>query len=352
MAIQGLDSSELDDSPGLPRANNRVFIVAALVLVFVLGTLFFACEDRASKSQARALKYQAPAETAWYTGRGSLAQPTATQTPAAVKVEDLVVSSQPTPEPKLGLKVLRFFTPKFLSDAPELRAEVEEGSRNGQGENSRAQSGPTLVSSRPEFYLREDIHKPISKYEIKAGSIIPAILDSGINSDLPGVITAHVSRDVYDSATGRHVLIPAGTKLFGRYDSNVNYAQERLVVVWDRLIFSDGKSLSLEEMLGSDAQGASGFSDQVDNHYGRLYGSAILLSFITAGIQLSQPDDDNFFDNSDSVGETLGGALGTNLGNLSTELVRKNLNIKPTIRIRPGYRFSIIVSKDMVMKRV
>ena len=129
----------------------------------------------------------------------------------------------------------------------------------------------------------------LSKYEIKAGWDIPATLESGVNTDLPGEVKAVVRENVYDTATGQYLLIPQGSRLIGQYDNRVSYGQSRAIVIWSRLIFPDGSSVDLDGMLGHDASGAGGFHDQVDNHYLRLVSTALLLSAFTAGIEMSQP---------------------------------------------------------------
>ena len=198
-----------------------------------------------------------------------------------------------------------------------------------------------------EEYLPEVLNEPLSQFELKAGSVIPAVLVTEINSDLPGDILAQVRENVFDSATGGHLLIPQGAKLIGSYDSQVAFGQSRVLVVWSRLIYPDGRSITLRGMPGVDGAGATGFSDQVDNHYGRIFGGALLLSAISAGAQLSQPQS-GAFDN-DSPGQVAAGALGQQLGQVSGELIRKNVDVQPTLRVRAGYRLSVMVNRDIII---
>src|SRR5690606_38200477 len=121
--------------------------------------------------------------------------------------------------------------------------------------------------------------------ELKRGSVIPASLITGINSDLPGRIIAQVSQNVFDSATGHNLLIPQGAKLFGRYDSNISFGQRRVLVVWTDIVFPDGSTLQIAGMAGADAAGFSGFTDKVNNHYVRTFGSAVLVALIGAGTE-------------------------------------------------------------------
>jgi len=192
-----------------------------------------------------------------------------------------------------------------------------------------------LLSSKPQ--------SPQSAFEIKTGTVIPAVMITGINSDLPGQITAQVSQHVYDTASGNHLLIPQGSKLIGMYDSRVSYGQQRVLIAWHRIVFPDASTLTLDSMPGIDAAGYAGFTDYVNNHYLRLFGSAFMLSIISAGYQLSQPDS-----NSDEAQGIIGGALGLQLAQVGSELVKRNLNIQPTLEIRPGYIFNVMVNKDIV----
>jgi len=195
-------------------------------------------------------------------------------------------------------------------------------------------------------YLAAQRQAPRSAFEMKTGTVIPAVMISGINSDLPGEVSAVVADNVYDTASGRHLLIPAWTKVFGKYDSEVAYGQKRALVVWTRLIFPDGSTLELGGMQGMDVAGYSGFRDKVDNHYGRLIGFSALSSVMSAGMQLSQPREDNT-NGQPSNRQIVAGEAGRELSQLGVELTRRNLNVQPTIRIRNGYRFTILVNRDV-----
>ena len=138
-------------------------------------------------------------------------------------------------------------------------------------------------------YLRTGRAAPISPFEVKAGTVIPGVMISGVNSDLPGQLVAQVSENVYDTATGRYLLIPQGAKLVGTYDNSVTFGQRRILVAWRRIIYPDASSLDLGAMPGADESGYAGFKDKVDNHLLRLFGQAILLSIFSAGIQLGSP---------------------------------------------------------------
>ncbi len=195
-------------------------------------------------------------------------------------------------------------------------------------------------------YLFERVKEPVSPFELKAGTIIPSALITGINSELPGQILGQVRENVYDTVSGEYLLLPQGTRLIGVYRSEVSRGQTRVLVAWKRLIFPNGHSLKIRGMPGTDEEGYSGFSDQVNNHYLRLFGSAIMLSVISGGAQLSQPESGHH--DGVSAQETLAAALGQNLSQVSTELIRREMNVPPTLEVRPGYLFNVMVTQDIV----
>ncbi len=202
------------------------------------------------------------------------------------------------------------------------------------------------------WHLNSRLESPNSRFELRAGSVIPGVMVSGISSELPGQIIGQVSQNVYDTATGKYLLIPQGTKVIGLYSSDVSFGQDSVLVAWQRLVFPDGKALDIGSMPGADNAGYAGFRDQVDHHYARIYGSALLMSGIVAGITYSQNTNQTnpYGYNQPTAGSVLSQALGQQLGEVTSQMVSKNLNISPTINIRPGYRFNIIVIKDLTFK--
>lgn len=197
-------------------------------------------------------------------------------------------------------------------------------------------------------YLSSALANPINAYELQAGAVIPAILITGINSDLPGQIIGQVKTNIYDSIAGKYLLIPQGAKVTGVYDSRIVYGQERVMIAWHRIIFPNGQSINLQQMPGSDSSGYSGFHDEVNNHYAKIFGSVLLMSVLGAGAQLSQPPNNNNSFAAPSVGQTIAQSVGTNIANTATVVTEKNLGVKPTLEIRPGYEFNISVTKDIV----
>lgn len=203
--------------------------------------------------------------------------------------------------------------------------------------------------------LENPVVAPTTRYLIQQGTLIPAVLETAINSDLPGQTRALVARDIYDSASGRHLLIPQGSRLIGEYASRLVAGQERLLVAWNRILFPDGRSLSLEGMPGADLVGASGLRDRVNYHFFKVFGHALLLSAISAGYQIATDDD-----GSTGAGGILGAqslspseitslAVAQEFHRAASELLRRNSNIPPTLTIRHGYGFTVQVTADMAL---
>ena len=214
-------------------------------------------------------------------------------------------------------------------------------------------------SEGDRWMLDQKVQTPCSPFELRAGGVIPGVMISGVNSDLPGQIMGQVSQNVYDTATGKHLLIPQGTRLIGSYSSDVGYGQSAVLIAWQRLVFPDGKALDISTMPGADSAGYAGFRDQVNNHYFRIFASAFLLSGVTAGISYSQDRNNkgsgggsnNNNNQSSTVSGELSQALGQQLGQVTSQMIAKNMNIAPTLEIRPGYRFNIIVVKDLMFSQ-
>lgn len=190
-------------------------------------------------------------------------------------------------------------------------------------------------------------------YEVKTGAVIPALMIAGINSDLPGQIIAQVAQNVYDTADGKYLLIPQGSRLYGVYDSRIIYGQSRVLVAWNRIIFPDGSSITLDSMPGADSAGNSGFSDEVNNHYWRIFGSALLMSLISGGASyavdtVTPQNNGTSTSTTPTMQQEMATGLATQLGQTTSQMLAKNMNIKPTLEIRPGYRFNVIVTKDLV----
>jgi type IV secretion system protein TrbI len=221
-----------------------------------------------------------------------------------------------------------------------------------QLQNMQDQKAAFLAAARKkaiEDYLATTRVAPVNQFVIRAGWDIPAILEQGINSDLPGEIRALVRENVYDTASGQHLLIPQGSRLVGRYSSQVAYGQNGLQVVWDRVIFPDASAIDLSGMNGQDATGRSGFRYGVDNHYVRIFGFGLLTSVFAAAAQLSQSHSGSVLAYP-SNGEIAASAVGQQMATLGAETTRRNLNIQSTIRIPMGYRFNVRVNRDLAFE--
>jgi type IV secretion system protein VirB10 len=186
-----------------------------------------------------------------------------------------------------------------------------------------------------------------SPYTLRAGTVIPGVLITGINSELPGEIVAQVSRNVYDSRFQRVALIPKGSRLIGTYDNQVAAGQGRLLVAWIRLLLPDGRSTRLPGLPLTDSQGQSGAEGSVDNHWRRVFGNALMLSAIGAGVQLSQPAQASVL-SAPSPGQVAAGAVGQELSGVALEILRRGMNVSPTISIPPGQPFNVLLTGDLV----
>ncbi|NYS17089.1 conjugal transfer protein TrbI [Achromobacter xylosoxidans] len=224
------------------------------------------------------------------------------------------------------------------------------GFGEGRGDPNKQAEKRAFLSQRPDAtnYLSHTRAPAVSpQQEVKAGTIIPGVLISGVNSDLPGQIIAQVRENVYDSATGQNLLIPAGSRLIGTYDNGVTTGQSRVLVAWTRIIYPDSSSVNLDLMPGADMGGYAGFNDKVNNHYGRIFMHGLLMSMFSAGIQLSMPQK-NTGDGYDAQ-QIMAAELGRQMGQLGMEMARRNMDIQPTLEIRPGYQFNVMVTKDIIL---
>jgi len=188
---------------------------------------------------------------------------------------------------------------------------------------------------------------PASTYVVQAGNIIPASLITGIRSDLPGQITAQVTENVFDSPTGRFLLVPQGTRLIGIYDSQVAFGQSRVLLVWTRLIMPNGRSIMLERQPGADTAGYAGLEDEVDNHWGALFKAALLSTLLGVGSELGTTTGTG--SNSDVITALRRGSSDS-LNQTGQKVVQRNLDIQPTLTIRPGFPVRVIVNRDLVLE--
>jgi type IV secretory pathway VirB10-like protein len=198
-------------------------------------------------------------------------------------------------------------------------------------------------------YLPGGREAPLSPYDIKAGTVIPATMITGINSDLPGQIIGQVAENIHDTATGRFILIPQGSKRIGDYDNAVTTGQERVLIAWTRIILPDASSIDLGKMPGADQSGLAGLHDKVNTHFWKMASSALMLSVLSAGVQISQGGQSPG-NNGLNAQQSIAAGLGQQFGELGQTLAERNSRIQPTLEIRPGLAFTVMVTRDMALR--
>lgn len=198
-----------------------------------------------------------------------------------------------------------------------------------------------------EPYLSKPLLNPISKYELKAGSVIPGALLTSINTDLPGEVIGQVTENVFDSTTGDYLLIPQGSKLLGKYQSLVANGQNRALVVWQRLIYPNGNSIVLDGMPGTDEAGTAGLQDKVDYHLDKLAeATALTTALAYAGNLARNPNSSTGNNGQDVVGDT----VAQQANRIGEKVIDKELDVQPTITIRQGWPLRVLVNKDMILQ--
>ena len=199
---------------------------------------------------------------------------------------------------------------------------------------------------RNDDYLQTTLQRARSPYEVKAGSIIPGVLITGINSDLPGPVVAQVRENVYDTVTGNYLLIPQGAKLLASYDSMVAWGQERVLLCWHRLILPNGDSINLECMPAADLTGAAGLTDEVNEHWWRLISGAAIASLLSAATTAAAGSTQGY---NPTIPQMWARGAATEIGQVGENITQRNMNIQPTITIRPGFSINVMVTKDMII---
>ncbi len=211
--------------------------------------------------------------------------------------------------------------------------------------DANLQSRKTAFASEPgtsPVYNPDRVQDPLSPYQLMAGSLIPASLITGINSDLPGTVIAQVTENVFDTVRGEYLLIPQGSRLIGRYQSEVSFGQDRALVVWDRILMPDGSSITISEP-GSDASGYAGLKDRTDHHWDKVFAAAGLATLLGIGAELG-PGDDGDIERAIRRGAT------DTINEAGQRAVDRSLSVQPSITIRPGWPVRVIVTKDLVLR--
>lgn len=212
--------------------------------------------------------------------------------------------------------------------------------------SANASSGSELLDAAPDRRTAspDRLSPPVSPYALQAGSVIPAALVTGIRSDLPGEVIGQVTQDVFDSVSGRHLLVPAGSRLIGRYDSQVSFGQTRVLLAWTRLLLPNGRSIVLESLPGADPSGFAGLQDGVDHHWRTLATAAALSSLLSVGTELESSGSQT------DLAAALRRAGVDTANQVGQQVVGKALTIAPTLTIRPGMSVTVILTRDLVLE--
>jgi len=214
-------------------------------------------------------------------------------------------------------------------------------------QNRQDQKEAFLKSGSTETRNSSDLKPPASSYQVMAGTVIAGALVTGIKSDLPGDVIATVTEPVYDSATGRFLLIPQGSRILGKYNSQVSYGQSRVQVVWNRIILPDTSSLTLDNLVGTDPAGYAGLEDDVDYHWGRIVAGAALTTLLGIGAELAAPENRQDGNRIVIAGRD---SAQDSINQVGQEMTRRNINVQPTLTARPGLPVRLVVARDLALR--
>ena len=229
----------------------------------------------------------------------------------------------------------------MAAQAPQITADPT------MAQNRQNQKEAFLIAGSTETRNAGSLTLPISPYQVMAGTVIAGALVTGIESDLPGDVIATVTEPVYDTATGRILLIPQGSRIQGKYNSQLSYGQSRVQVVWNRVILPDTSSLTLDNLVGTDTAGHAGLEDGVDWHWDRIFAGAALTTLLGIGAELAAPEN-----RQDGNRVVIAGrdGLQDSVNQVGQEMTRRNMNIQPTLSARPGLPVRLIVSRDLALR--
>ena len=214
-------------------------------------------------------------------------------------------------------------------------------------QNRQDQKEAFLKGGSTETRNSGNLQMPSSPYQVMAGTVIAGALVTGIKSDLPGDVIGTVTEPVYDTATGKFLLIPQGSRILGKYNSQVSYGQSRVQVVWNRIILPDTSSLKLDNLAGTDPAGYAGLEDGVDWHWDRAFAGAALTTLLGVGAELVAPENRQ---NGNRIVIAGRDSAQDSINQVGQEMTRRNLNIQPTLTQRPGLPVRIIVNRDLVLR--
>ena len=360
---------------GGPRLNGRLAAatVGIMMVLVVLLTLAVQSSGPRQSAQSGEASRDGDNSTADKTAVQDLIAHASEPTPAplyqapAMAPSSMVIPREQTAAPAAPRQPSRYAEwarDKYMKalEAPQMVAAFHDSTleipsrlrSDGRSDNSLnpAQSSPPAAEG-----AAVRLHPPASPYTVMAGGVIPAVLVSGINSDLPGPILAQVSQNVYDTASGHALLIPQGSRLIGSYHSSASYGQSRVQISWDRLIFPNTSSMDIPSMPGTDQAGYAGFRDEVNNHYTRTFGTAALMSLISAGQAVGQMaafgggtyGPLGYYQQNQwaMAGQTAGSSASSQFGSVGQRAIEQGMSTGPTLEIRPGYEFNVMVTEDL-----
>lgn len=359
-------------SQAIAKVRSGIYYLLGLLAVCIGAAVLYAFHASHPASYVQKLAVPATtADTSWY--HRDLQPPSPPPpTPVAAPQPQVTLPTQtqsppppprpPKPEdPNIGRRreaYLRALTSPLVADGwqqmhnSSSRAETSPLSQTLEIPPVTARTAaPIAINNQASISQAAIVTPPQSPYEIKATSMIPTMLLTGIDSDAPGDIVAQVTANVYDSVTHRHLLIPQGTRVQGRVDMQSAFTDRRVQEVWSRLLFPNGTSVQLDGMPGHDQAGYPGMQDIVDNHFPETFGRALLLSAITAGLDIAQVGTSvrrRGFGYGYDTSDIATGAVARELGSVASESIRQGIRRPPTKQIRPGYRFHIMVTRDLV----
>ena len=360
-------------SPRVTRLSRKVLAgAAAIALVGIGGSLIYALQTRDPGKNGDELYSTDNRATADglaglprdYTGPvlgpalpGDLGRPiVSAQNQGQPVVPPAMATPQVDPEEQRRLAELEAArTSQVFFQAGPVSTSASAGmtSPGLAGVGTGAQPGSQTAQDRQLAFLNAPIDRrtiaadrimaPASPYVLQAGAVISAALITGIRSDLPGQITAQVTENIYDSPTGRILVVPQGTRIIGEYSNDVGFGQRRILLVWSRLIFPNGRSIVLERQPGADMQGYAGIEDGVDYHWWDLAKAAGLSTLLSVGAELAVDDQDPLLRAIRNGGQDT-------LNDAGQQIVRRQLNVPPTLTIRPGFPVRVIVTRDLVLE--
>ena len=344
---------------------NRLLGITVIAIAMIGGTVLALGLERSGTGQLAASGKAIDDPNSEARNRGEVedlaAHGMTPHTPSSMVAEQAMPTAQPPVQralPKAPSRYAQWAQDKYMKalEAPQMVAAFHGGGTLEIG-GAQGRPGETAIAAN-QAGAGITIHPAASPYTVMAGSIIPAVLISGIDSDLPGPILAQVSQNVLDSASGKYVLVPQGSRLIGSSQNAASYGQERVSIAWQRLIFPNTSSMDLPQMPGADQSGFAGLSDQVDHHYLATFGTAALMSLISAGQMVGQlsafgPGSYSAYSYAPPnqwalAGETAGSAASSQFGALGQQMVGNGLNRPATIEVRPGYQFAVMVTQDLV----